>query len=95
MILGEWGVGDGYRLSLSLFFARCLLVSLFLSVCRRGEGGLGHRIRGSISSQAETGSCHCLDSCHTNTPTTITGALMGLSLTWERGSKVGREASGE
>lgn len=48
---------------------------------------LGRRGRGSISSQAEPGSCHHRDSCHANTPTTIIGALMGLSLTWERGRK--------
>ncbi|KAF3842337.1 hypothetical protein F7725_024288 [Dissostichus mawsoni] len=41
------------------------------------------------------GSCHRLDSCHANTRAAIIGALMGLSLTWERGSKGGRQASRE
>ncbi|KAK1905046.1 Cadherin-23 [Dissostichus eleginoides] len=33
--------------------------------------------------------------CHANTRAAIIGALMGLSLTWERGSKGGRQASRE
>ena len=41
------------------------------------------------------GSCHRLDSCHANTRAAIIGALMGLSLTWERGSKGAREGGVE
>lgn len=68
----------------------CLSLSSSLSVGMAKGGGLSRRSRGSISSQAEPNSCHRRDSCHANTPTAIIGALMGLSLTWERGSKGGR-----
>lgn len=77
--------------SLSSFLSLSVSLSLPLCLSSRQER-LGRRSRGSISSQAEPGSCHRLDSCHANTPTAIIGALMGLSLTWERGSKRGREA---
>lgn len=82
------GGGDAYRLFPSLS------VSLSSSLSSWREG-LGHRGRGSISSQAEPGSCHRLDSCHANTPTTIIGALMGLSLTWERGGGEGGVSRGK
>lgn len=65
------------------------MMSVWLSVGLSWWEGLGHWSIGSINSQAEPGCCHCLDSCHANTPTTIIGALMGLSFTWERKKKGG------
>lgn len=79
-------MGGGEKRCLSPFLS---FIPLFLSLCRRGE-----RDSAAEAELAPRRSpCHCLDSCHANTPTAIIGALMGLSLTWERGSRRGTEAS--
>ena len=48
------------------------------------EDGGGGRQGGSIKSLAECRVCHHDDCNHTNTLSTIAGALMDLSLTWEK-----------
>lgn len=59
------------------------MLSVGLSVCR-SESSSAVAAEATLAPRLGSGSCHCLDSCHANTPATIIGALMGLSLTWEQ-----------
>lgn len=77
------GRKDGYHLYF-LTSHPSLSLAPSLLFCRKGK-------RDTIVPQRSF--CRRLDSCHANTPTAIIGALMGLSLTWERGSKRETEAS--